>query len=135
MKTHTCLSQCCSMIHDIYDTYIKIYMLRTSWLTVALALMVGLATCGRVLVVLDNRNLETTHSQFIESLKLGGANEVKIAYSFGSEAIKLKHYDQHKYEHIVVMSTSDKGTQGLTQTLKASSRPGKSSLTSMKEAT
>ena len=85
-------------------------MLRSSWVQLLLTFMVSVASCGRVLVVVDNRNLEETHSQFIESLKLGGENSVSVAYSFGIDAIKLKHYDQHKYEHIVVMSTSDKGS-------------------------
>lgn len=90
--------------------------------------------CDRVLVVLDNRNLENTHSRFLDLLRNKGKNNVEIAYSFGSQAIQLKYYDQHKYEHIVILGTSDKGKFECIQTLRARSRLGISFLILTREA-
>jgi len=64
----------------------------------------------KILVVLDSKNLEKTHSQFFDLLKKSGeSNQVEFAYSFGKNSIELKYYDRFRYDHIVIMCTSDKG--------------------------
>jgi hypothetical protein len=61
----------------------------------------------KTLVVLDNKNLHGTHSQFFKKLEAYGT--VEYAYSYEKE-IKLKYYDEYLYERLVLMCTSQKGT-------------------------
>ena len=65
------------------------------------------SSCDKILVISDNADVSTTHSQFLSMLKK--SHEVDIAYSFGSEKIELKKYDRFNYEHVIVMSLSSKG--------------------------
>jgi hypothetical protein len=99
-----------------------------------LSVLVLLVMGDKILVVLDNKNLEKTHSQFFDLLKQH-SNQVEFAYSFGKNSIELKYYDRFRYEHIVVMCTSDKGTPSPIQRPTARSRPKTSSPTSMREET
>jgi hypothetical protein len=46
--------------------------------------------------------------------------ELEIAYSFGKNKIELNYYDRFRYEHIVVMCTSAKGTSLFIQNSTAS---------------
>lgn len=100
-----------------------------------LSLLVLLAFGDKILVILDNKQLETSHSQFFELLKGEGKHQVEIAHSFGKNNIELKYYDRFRYQHIVVMCTSDKGKDFYMKTPTVRSRPETSSLTSTKEAT
>jgi len=63
---------------------------------------------SKILAILDNKLIEETHWKFFDMLKKEG--ELEIAYSFGRDKIELKYYDRFRYDHIVVMSTSAKGT-------------------------
>jgi hypothetical protein len=63
---------------------------------------------SKILAILDNKLIEETHWKFFDLLKKEG--ELEIAYSFGKDKIELKYYDRFRYDHIVVMSTSAKGT-------------------------
>jgi hypothetical protein len=89
---------------------------------ILISLLVLLVVGDKILVVLDNKQLESTHSQFFDILRDSGSHEVEIAYSFGKSNIELKYYDRFRYEHIVVMCTSDKGTVNSMQTHRAKSR-------------
>lgn len=71
-----------------------------------LCLILALANTSRILVILDNKNLEQTHSEFFKLLAHN--NELEFAYSFGKNNIELKYFDRFRYEHIVVMATSAK---------------------------
>lgn len=99
-----------------------------------LSLLSFLVLSDKILVVLDNKNLEKTHSQFFSLLQQSSAsNQVEFAYSFGKTPIELKYYDRFKYDHIVVLCTSEKGNRLPSQSPKAELKPEKSSRTLMKE--
>lgn len=77
--------------------------------TILFCLLVTLLAADKILVVLDNKQLLETHSQFFTLLKeTGSENEVEFAFSFGKDNIELKYYDKFRYDHIVVMCTSEK---------------------------
>lgn len=78
-----------------------------------LSFLVLLVVSDKILVILDNKQLEDTHSQFFELLKGEKNHQVEIAYSFGRSNIELKYYDRFRYDHIIVMCTSDKGNMQL----------------------
>lgn len=98
-----------------------------------LSLLILLVVGDKILVILDNKQLEDTHSQFFGLLKGDGRHSVEIAHSFGRNNIELKYYDRFRYEHIIVMSTSDKGNSHPMQIRTARSRLEISSLTLMRE--
>ena len=100
-----------------------------------LSLLVLLAFGDKILVILDNKQLEQTHSQFFQLLKAEGRHQVEIAHSFGRNNIELKYYDRFRYEHIVVMCTSDKGISWMMQIRIVRSGREISSPTSIKEET
>lgn len=100
-----------------------------------LSLLVLLVVGDKILVIVDNKQLEDTHSQFFGLLKGDGRHSVEIAHSFGRNNIELKYYDRFRYDHIIVMCTSDKGKTHLMQTRKAKSRLEISSHTLMREET
>ncbi len=86
--------------------------------TFLLMLVIG----DKILVIVDNKQLEQTHSEFLELLKGQRGHEVEIAHSFGKNNIELKYYDRFRYDHIVVMCTSDKGKNGITQICRVKSK-------------
>lgn len=77
-------------------------------LVTILAILLALSTCSRILAILDNKSLQNTHSLFFKLLEKD--NELEFAYSFEKNNIELKYYDRFRYDHIVVMCTSAKGT-------------------------
>lgn len=88
---------------------------------VALAMLcVSALNITKTLVVLDNKNLHGTHSEFFKQLESYGT--VEYAYSFDRE-IKLKYYDEYIYERLIIMCTSHKGTSPLTQKHRGSRSP------------
>ena len=70
--------------------------------------LAALAACSRVLAILDSKALLNTHSEFFKLLSAD--NELEFAYSLGKNSIELKYFDRFRYEHIVVMCTSSKGS-------------------------
>ena len=70
--------------------------------------LLSLAHTSKILAILDNKLLEETHWKFFDMLRKEG--ELEIAYSFGRDKIELKYYDRFRYDHIVVIATSAKGT-------------------------
>lgn len=76
-------------------------------LVAVLAMLLVASSCSRILVILDNKSLKTTHSEFFELLERG--NELEFAFSFEKHNIELKYYDRFRYDHIIVMCTSAKG--------------------------
>lgn len=80
------------------------------WIGVAMLLLAAAipASCDNILVVSDDANIGTSHSQFLSMLRK--SHHVDIAYSFGSNKINIKNYDRFNYQHVIVMSLSTKGT-------------------------
>lgn len=77
-----------------------------------LTLLTLLTSCSKVLAILDSKTLLTTHSEFFKLLAKN--NELEYAYSFGKNNIELKYFDRFRYEHIIVLSTSAKGSYEMT---------------------
>lgn len=86
------------------------------FLLISLILAISfIAEADKILVIFDNAQLKTTHSKLLSLLANPRSNktkenEVEVAYSFGSGAIELKNFDRFRYDSIVVMCTSEKGT-------------------------
>lgn len=89
-------------------------MVKSSFFVISIIIAVSfVAQTDKILVVLDNAQLQSTHSKLLSLLvsprnNKTKENEVEIAYSFGPQAIELKKYDRFKYDSIVVMCTSEK---------------------------
>lgn len=75
------------------------------WRILLFVLSVTTIATNHVLVILDNANILDTHSQFLELLR--AKYNVELSYVFGKEKIELKNYDQFRYQHIIVMCTSE----------------------------
>lgn len=79
-------------------------------LVIALALLsVSALNVTKTLVVLDNKNLHGTHSQFFKKLEEYGTVDYATSYD---QDIKLKYYDEYIYDRLVLMCTSQKGILG-----------------------
>lgn len=69
--------------------------------------LLALTSSSKILAILDNKALQTSHSDFFSLLEKH--YDLSFAYSFEKNPIELKYFDRFIYDHIIVMCTSAKG--------------------------